>query len=100
MFRLHFESFFGLNRETDRDIGRSVEYFDQLFTEQATKLALGARTRGELDPAITGVAAGTRNIRFFHFEDMSGGRVVFQPGAKHEMFSITARLNAAALHDG
>lgn len=100
MFRLHFESFFGLDRETDRDIGRTVEYFDQLVAEQTPKLAFNAGTRGELDPAITGIAAGTGSIRFFYFRNMLRGRMACQPCAEHEMFSITTGLNAAALRDG
>ena len=39
---VHLEGLFRLDREADRDIGRTVEHLDKLTAEQTMILALGA----------------------------------------------------------
>jgi hypothetical protein len=59
---LQFEGFFRLNGETDRDIGRAVEPFENLVAKQTTILALGAGPGCQLNAAIAGMTGGTSKV--------------------------------------
>jgi hypothetical protein len=56
----------GLDGETDGDLMRAVEKFQNLIAEQAPKLASFPRSRRQLDPAISGAAFGTHDIGSSH----------------------------------
>jgi hypothetical protein len=77
--RLHFEGFLRLDREADRNIGRTIEFLEHLVAEQTTILTLGARSRRQLDAPIAGVTGGTGDIGFLHPQSMPRGRNAFQP---------------------
>lgn len=56
------ESFFRLNRETDRNIGGTVEGLEHLAAKQAAILAPGAALRRQFDAPIPGMTNGTGEI--------------------------------------
>jgi hypothetical protein len=78
-----FECLLGLNREADGDLGRAVEYLENLVAEQAAELSLGPWPRGEFNPAVAGVALRTGDIGFFHFSNMRQRPPVRQPRHRH-----------------
>jgi hypothetical protein len=84
---LHFEGFFRLDREADRNIGRTIEHLEHLIAKQATKRAFGARPRGQLDAAIAGIAGRTGDVGFLHSESMPRAQAAFQPAGEHKIFS-------------
>jgi hypothetical protein len=60
------ESLLGLHREADGDLGRAVENFKHVITQQTAELASGAPAAGELNAPIACIATRTDNIGFFH----------------------------------
>ena len=56
------EGLFRLNRETDRDIGGTVEGLEHLIAKQAAILTPGARPGGQLNATIAGVTDGTGQV--------------------------------------
>jgi hypothetical protein len=67
---LHFEGFFRLNRQADRNIARTIERLKELIAEQAAELAFGTGPGRQFDAAIAGMAVGTANVGLIHFESM------------------------------
>lgn len=61
-----FERLFGLDGETNRDVGLAVEHLDQMTAQQAVELALGPPLGNQLNAAVAGIALGTADIRFPH----------------------------------
>ena len=61
-----FEQFFGGDGEAIGDLGRAVEHFQDVTAERATKFANGSRSRGQFDPAESGVALGADDVAFLH----------------------------------
>ena len=59
---LSLEGLFRLNRETDRNVGGSIEGLEHFVAKQTPILALDAWPRGQLDAAITGMANGTGQV--------------------------------------
>ena len=67
---LLFEGLLGLHRQAEGNVGGAIEHFKDLIAEQTAILASGSTARGQLDAPITGVAAGTSNVGFFHRPDI------------------------------
>jgi hypothetical protein len=61
-----FEGLFGLNREADGDLGRTVENLKDLIAEQATELALGSWSGSQLNAAVAGVTFRTGDVGLSH----------------------------------
>jgi hypothetical protein len=59
---LQFEGPFRLNRETDRDVGGTVEFLEHLVAKQATILTLDAGPGSQLDAAIAGMTGRTGKV--------------------------------------
>ena len=60
------EYLFRLDREAQRNFGRSVENLEQMATDQAMELALGPRFRGQFNATVAGAAFGTDDVGFSH----------------------------------
>jgi hypothetical protein len=57
---------FGLDREAQGYLMRTVKNLEQVIATQATKLAAFARPRRQFDASIAGTAFGTRHVRLSH----------------------------------
>ncbi|MEO6841324.1 MAG: hypothetical protein ABI192_11210 [Bradyrhizobium sp.] len=57
---------FGLYREADGDLGRTVENLWHVIAQQAAELAGGSRAACQFDSPITGAAIRANDIGFFH----------------------------------
>jgi hypothetical protein len=68
------ESLLGLDCETNGDLGRSIEDFDEMVAKQATEFALGPAPAIQLQSAIAGMAIGTDHIRISHGSNMDSRR--------------------------
>lgn len=55
-----------LDREAQRDFGRSVESLEEVATDQAMEFAHGPRLRGQFNAAVAGAAFGTGHVGFSH----------------------------------
>ena len=85
---LHFEGFFRLNCQADRNIARAIERLKDMIAEQAAELALGAGAGSQFDAAITGMAVRTGNVGLFHLVIMPRVRTAFQSRAEHKRFNL------------
>jgi len=61
-----FEGLFGLNREADGDLCRTVENLEDLIAKQAAELTLGSRAGSQLDAAVARAAFGTGDVGLYH----------------------------------
>jgi hypothetical protein len=76
---LRFESFLRLDREADDNLGRTIEYLDDLIAKQTAELASHALAGGQFNAAIAGIAAGTCDVGLLHLANMPHGQTAFQP---------------------
>jgi hypothetical protein len=78
---VRFEGLLRLHRESDRNVGGTVELLENLVAEHAPILALGPGTGRQLDAAIAGMTGGAHQIGFFHADVMPRLCSAFQPPA-------------------
>ncbi len=60
------EYLFGLDRETDRNLGATVENLKDMTTKQTVELATDSLLGNQFDTAITSVTRGTSEVRLSH----------------------------------
>ena len=68
------ESFFGLDREADGDLRRSVENLNEMAAKHAMEFAHDSAAAAEFEPTIAGMTVRTDNIRFLHWLNMGSHR--------------------------
>src|SRR5579863_935785 len=83
---IRFESPFRLDRESDRDIGGTVECLENLVAEQATIFSLRTGPGRQFDAPIAGMAGRTGQVGFLHADVMPRPRAAFQSGPDHISF--------------
>jgi hypothetical protein len=57
---------FGLDRETDRNFGATVENLKDMIAEQTVKLAPDSLLGNQLEPAVSSFAFGTSEVGLSH----------------------------------
>src|SRR5579871_3859483 len=61
-----FEHFFRSDRQAVGDIGRAVEYLDNIVAQRTAIFAGHSRSRGEFDPAEAGFTLGADDVASSH----------------------------------